>query len=464
MRASIMAELVIEGNMPSTQGAGDGSLQAPERRRRTRTSQQELLPGEQPPATSSGRHHQEVIEEEEELNLKYGAHHVIKLFSPVTLCMAVVVATISSITYYTEKGTYLVYTPFHEQSDDVGTLAWQALANAGIMLGVIAVMTGLLVLAYKYRCTKLIHGWLFMSSLMLLFLFSYLYLAEVLKAYNLPMDYITLAIVIWNFGMVGMISIYWKAPLLLQQAYLIFISALMALIFIKYLPDWTTWAVLGVISLWDLFAVLAPFGPLRILVETAQERNEQIFPSLIYSSGVMYAMVGMADKDAPVAPKRSSREGSGASRSSGRGDERDGFGENWRSEGEERERRRGPVREETSTRREVVREPTGLAPGLSGQEMEEDEEDRGVKLGLGDFIFYSILVGKASSYGDWNTTLACFVAILIGLCLTLVFLALFRRALPALPISITFGLVFYFVTREIVTPFTDALSARQIFI
>lgn len=297
--------------------------------------------------------------------------------------MAVVVATISSINYYTEKGTYLVYTPFHEQSDDVGTLAWQALANAGIMLGVIAVMTGLLVLAYKYRCTKLIHGWLFMSSLMLLFLFSYLYLAEVLKAYNLPMDYITLAIVIWNFGMVGMISIYWKAPLLLQQAYLIFISALMALIFIKYLPDWTTWAVLGVISLWDLFAVLAPFGPLRILVETAQERNEQIFPSLIYSSGVMYAMVGMADRDTvPVAPKRSSREGSGGA---SRSDMVDGFGENWRfvriytislkmscnkflvrSDAEERERRRGPVREENSSstaRREVIREPTGLAPG-----------------------------------------------------------------------------------------------------
>ncbi|XP_023166722.1 presenilin homolog isoform X2 [Drosophila hydei] len=451
---------------------------------------------------------------EEEQGLKYGAQHVIKLFVPVSLCMLVVVATINSISFYNSTDVYLLYTPFHELSPEPSIKFWNALGNSLILMSVVVVMTILLIVLYKKRCYRVIHGWLILSSFMLLFIFSYLYLEELLRAYNIPMDYPTAVLIMWNFGVAGMIAIHWQGPLRLQQGYLIFVAALMALVFIKYLPEWTAWAVLAAISVWDLIAVLSPRGPLRILVETAQERNEQIFPALIYSSTVIYTYMGthyapeqpqsqsesqpqaqptassspsnsnstattrtthnsLASPEQPTCSSNCRPSTSRASSSRGNPRQQDnqaaaeeeaaGFTQEWSANLNDRVARRQIEVQSTQSGNPRRANEYRTVPAPE-QQQPETQEERGIKLGLGDFIFYSVLVGKASTYGDWTTTIACFVAILVGLCLTLLLLAIWRKALPALPISITFGLIFCFATNFLVKPFMENLSAKQVFI
>ncbi|KAG0620303.1 hypothetical protein M758_4G206100 [Ceratodon purpureus] len=105
----------------------------------------------------------------------------------------------------------------------------------------------------------------------------------------------------------------------------------------------------------------------------------------------------------------------------------------------------------------------------TSQPAEEDNEDPGIgtsgglKLGLGDFVFYSVLVGRAAMY-DLMTVYACYLAIVAGLGATLILLAVWQRALPALPISISFGVLFYFLARLFLDPFVLDMSTSLVFI
>jgi len=98
------------------------------------------------------------------------------------------------------------------------------------------------------------------------------------------------------------------------------------------------------------------------------------------------------------------------------------------------------------------------------QNADQDRKERtSIKLGLGDFIFYSILVSKAALY-SYTTFVVCTLAIISGLGLTLFLLAMRGKALPALPISILLGVLFYLFTRYVMEPWIHAIFIDQAYV
>lgn len=118
----------------------------------------------------------------------------------------------------------------------------------------------------------------------------------------------------------------------------------------------------------------------------------------------------------------------------------------------------------------------------AGQDEDEEEDElNAIKLGLGDFIFYSVLVGKAAKT-DSVTLCLCIIAILTvsesrctkeqkkkltpstfqGLSLTILILTLNRKALPALPISILLGCITYATAYYMTSPMIFTLSLQNI--
>ena len=245
-----------------------------------------------------------------------------------------------------------------------------AIAYAVIFVFLIFVSTTLVVLLFKYRCYKLIWGWLSYSVAVLLFVFGGYIFYQSIVYLNITIDIFSFLFLLANFAMGGLMAIFWRGPLWLQQVYLVIVSAILAVVFTR-LPEVTTWVVLCAVALYDLYAVLTPKGPLKHMITLAEERKQAI-PGLIYSS--KYA-----------------------------------------------------------------------------------------KLGLGDFVFYSVLLGRAVLY-DYVTGLAAYLAVVAGLIATLFLLGIGGKALPALPFSIGFGFLSYILVGYFTVPFTTSMVEQNVYV
>lgn len=294
---------------------------------------------------------------------------------------------------------------------------------------------------------------------------------NLIERFSIPLDSITFFVFLFNFTIVGVLSIFAEAiPIIVRQCYMVCLGIFVAAWFTK-LPEWTTWTLLVALAVYDLVAVLAPGGPLKLLVELASSRNEEL-PALIYEArptvgpngraaalGLFVAGVSEAQstqsssielQELQVVPIVNMNERDNDIHIEGGGGDDSVAGvEDFRNDEGERSPLVG-----NNGNREEERSPLVEVMGNERREPREREEiaERGIKLGLGDFVFYSVLVGRAAMY-DLMTVYACYLAIISGLGCTLILLSVCRHALPALPISIALGVLFYFLTRLLMEPF-----------
>lgn len=336
------------------------------------------------------------------------------LIAPVTLTIWLVVWGVQSLTpLYAGKSQSSLYLVEDETSNPTtaGKIG-DSLVNALVIVGAITVITLLMVLLYKLRCMKIIYAWFGLSAMMIFFFMFWIWIDLVCTRYQIPYDFVSIFAITWNFGVVGLVTVFYYSHPRLQQVYLVVLSVILAWVLTR-LPEWSTWSILIFVAIYDIIAVLCPKGPLRMLLEAAAERNEPL-PGFIYDS--------------------------------------DGGGQ----------RRLRPGTSHAA--QDAAGQPTPATQRRDSVEDEEPDEDpftvvdaqRYFKLGLGDFIFYSLLVGRAatSSFVAW---VVCFVVVLLGLVGTLCSLLFLKGrvpALPALPISIFLGVAAFFLTKFFGAPFT----------
>nr|XP_050027801.1 presenilin-1-like [Dermacentor andersoni] len=513
---------------------------------------------------------------------KHLMRQVITLIVAVSICMLSVSVLTRVLQQSHNDYLQMGYIRFPEDAGAETVVLMNSFGNAFSFLVMIVIVNCALVLLYKRGHYNIIKAWMITGSGVLLFLTGYYYLGRLAFYFNAPLDHLTCSLLIWNVGVTGITSLYHDGPFLMQQGYLVYISVLMAVALEESFPEWTSWILLVLVSVWDIFAVLCVLGPLRILLETAKERNEPLFPALVFStsSAWCYAIGGssasltrgarssretaagsnhsLADKELPAIDSASDPPNRRATLTSECADRTskaavsirsclEAAAEDSRLASTFRERAdstaslkkednllrfsnpkeandppcstdkarecRNEFDAKTSTgstpnaaaagsvvpenRGELhaarphqyldeggaadrVDAPLPLLPPTSGvhrcrhhgrahrrraerrQAERESGDDmsgnQGMKMGLGDFIFYSVLVGKASRHGTALTVIACYVAVIVGILLTLSLLVYFQKPLPALPFSIGLGIAAYFSSFYLAEPFIDVVD------
>ena len=305
-----------------------------------------------------------------------------------------------------------------------------AAVNALIFLAIVIGMTMLMLLALYFKLQKVVWGWMMVGTASLLFFSGTVIAAQILAKNGAVVDWVTLIYCMWNFAAAGVCVVYFRGPLIVRQMYLVCISSIVAY-WVSMVPEWTAWIMLVALALYDLYAVLSPNGCLNQLIK-AVNKNGGEMPGLVYESAPRLEPVRLAPgpvTESAADPLRPTARVSTSAVAP-----------------------LGPAPAPPAPSPAPSPSPTPApAPATVPVRRVRKRVEDSMRMGLGDFIFYSVLILQATASGAF-TVFVCFAAVLLGVAITIAGMFYLDAPVPALPISIALGVAFYFITHYAAAP------------
>uniref|UniRef100_A0AAF5PT07 Presenilin n=2 Tax=Wuchereria bancrofti TaxID=6293 RepID=A0AAF5PT07_WUCBA len=382
------------------------------------------------------------------------------LLVPVTLNIMLTLIVWIGV-YHTKTDSnsvfYYMLDPGHNRT--TGNEIVDGMVNGiGCVLMLAVISFALLAMAlYDYRC--LVQIWLYMSCVLIIFGVFASFLVDLFKAIGFqtaPPILTTLTVI--TYGTVGILVFFTKkTPLYMHQFYVICNCSLVSVFYLRMFPTHTAWFVLVCIIIWDAFAVLAPIGPLRRISEKAHEYSDQVLRFLIFT-----AEDRNDERREEIVINKCLVE---SKQQKVRGSHETSFTTKLDSEAKsERIRQRKVLGRKSNIHDETVQKICAKLETFDEQKKETNftvydalSDGSSVRLGMGDFVFYSLLVGKAAATGSTMCVAGSVVGILVGLVITLTVLSSDDETTPALPVSITIALLLHFGIYLFVEPFYNQI-------
>lgn len=274
----------------------------------------------QPLAVSSASEEEIDVEGDLSLNeLMYSAHsfHVISLPVSITMILAALAVTYINTPETIAQGEQLMSQAYHvwkvdAETDSTSKQLALDFANSLVIVSAIGAMTFGIVLLYKYRCMKVLIGYMMFSSMTLLGVLGAELFDVAIDKFRIPIgeqilvkylihsviiyltccslideDRFSFVFILYNFAVVGVTAIFYQngIPPFVTQCYLIASSVIIAWQ-LSHFDTISTWTLLVMLALYDLCAVLTPCGPLKALVNLMSDEGSPQMPGLLYEAQI----------------------------------------------------------------------------------------------------------------------------------------------------------------------------------